>query len=221
MNSRLAHLESIGYFTVGDEMMTINQFIQNLQKVQSSDTVYNPYTDDVKANNLAIYLNYMLSVAPKQILVGEAPGYNGCRYSGVPFVDEYRLTSEGNVGCLPLQQEGYEILSLKPHKEQSAGIIWSEFAEDSFFPLLWNVFPFHPHEKGDENTNRTPTTNEVKAQRHFVNDILILFPTITEVYALGRTAEKSLKEMGIEAEYIRHPANGGATKCRERIREIS
>jgi len=37
------------------------------------------------------------------------------------------------------------------------------------------------------------------------------FP-LAKVVAVGRKAEKSLKTMDIRAEYVRHPANGGATK---------
>lgn len=155
--------------------MTIEQFVDKLSKVDSTHNMYNPYTDPIRANNLLIYLTYLQSHKPKHILIGEAPGHGGCRWTGIPFTDEYRLTEEGSNGCLPLLQDGYRIVSDKPHKEQSATFIWNVLSEKAYYPVLWNVFPFHPHNPGDDNSNRTPTPDEVDKNKYVLTDLLSLF----------------------------------------------
>ena len=154
-------------------------------------------------------------------MIGEAPGHRGCRWSGIPFTDEIRLIQAENIQNIPLQGDEYIVISEKPHREPSASILWSVFEEILYFPLLWNIFPFHPHPAGNFNKNRTPTQREIESYSYFVNDLLNLFPSIIKVYALGRKSEKKFDEMGIRAEYIRHPANGGANKCKMKIEEIS
>lgn len=201
--------------------MIAYQFIAELKSVPSTETVNNQYLNPTKVKNFEIYLNYMIQNRPKHILIGEAPGYRGCALSGIPFTDEYRLTPNGSVGCLPLTQSGYRILSQKPHREGSATVIWESFSEKAYFPMLWNIFPFHPHKQYNLNSNRTPTSEEVARYNYFVNDLLRLLPSIQEVFAVGRTSEKMLNEMGIRVTYIRHPANGGSKACRTKILSLT
>lgn len=206
--------------------MTIEQFIHNIISVESTDTFKNPYQSSVQSNNLFVYLAYMVEAKPEVLLVGEAPGYKGCALTGIPFTDEYRLTANGNVGCKPLLAPGYTIdpqNTESPHKEISAGVMWSAFIANSFFPMLWNIFPFHPHESGTPSSNRTPTQQEREKYAHIVSDLQTLLSSISRVYAVGKTAHHVLVSQGIcgANDYIRHPANGGATMCREQVDVIA
>lgn len=197
--------------------MTIEDFINKLASVPSSSKIYNPYTNNIKSSNLSIYLNYMAQNQPLHLLIGEAPGYLGCALSGIPFTDEYRLTNPDWKNCLPLQSSGYKVISQAPHREASSTIIWSVLKERNFYPLLWNVFPFHPHKENNRQSNRKPTQKEIECYSYFVEDLLSLFPSIENIYALGRTAEKALPN----TIYIRHPANGGATQCKNQLNDIA
>jgi len=204
--------------------MTVERFIENLKRVPDTETLKNPYSNPVKAKNLSIYLNYMVQAEPKHMLVGEAPGHLGCALTGVPFTDEYRLCTPGNAGCLPLQQPGYEIFTDPPTKEESSKIIWRALAAKAFFPLLWNIVPFHPHEKNNLCKNRTPNSQELKEYSYFVRDLQKVVPSVNQglIFAVGRKSEEILRrELGINAEYIRHPARGGASKCTSAIYAIA
>jgi hypothetical protein len=108
--------------------------------------------------------------------------------------------------------------------ENSATQIWSVLSELSFFPALWNILPFHPHEANDRKSNRTPTPREVREYSYFVEELLNLFPSINResgIFAIGRKAEERLKELGKNVSYIRHPSHGGAGECRKQIVKIS
>ena len=204
--------------------MTINQFIKNLSNVEDNERLTNQYKNPVIANNLAVYLSYMKKNPPKYLFVGEAAGHLGCALSGIPFTDEYRLTIAGKNGCPPLLSSDYAIISDEPHKENSATLIWSVFSELSFYPILWNIVPFHPHNENDQNSNRTPTPSEVRKYSRFVEDILNLFPAIDRengVFAVGKKPEARLIDMGENVSYIRHPSHGGNSKCREQITKIA
>ncbi len=48
---------------------------------------------------------------------------------------------------------------------------------------------------------------------------LDLFPC-DKVVALGRVAAVQLKDLGVSAYYVRHPASGGAKRFREQIGKI-
>lgn len=77
----------------------------------------------------------------KVLFLGEAPGYKGCRLSGVPFTSEKVLTSSKSnaiVGC----NFDYKIRDVKnPQSESSATIIWEAFENHDIYPLMWNAFP--------------------------------------------------------------------------------
>ena len=204
--------------------MTIERFIGNLKSVADTDIIENQYRNPIPADNLFVYLNYMTEISPETLFVGEAPGYLGCALTGVPFTDEYRLTAKGNIGCLPLLRAGYSIAKqnqANPHKEMSATVMWSSFVSNSFFPMLWNIFPFHPHELNNRNSNRTPTQKEIQAYIYVLNDLLTLLPTVKRIYAVGRKAEDMMNRLHMTIDYIRHPARGGATECKEAISIIA
>ena len=174
--------------------MNIDSFIKKLSEYKSSDTVNNMYYGDSKnaierRNRLKNYLSSIKN--PMYIFVGEAPGYKGCARTGVPFTSD----------------DG----------EMSARVMNEAFKKElpSITPLMWNAFPFHPHEKGDLNTNRKPTTKELIIGQEFLRDLLIIFPSVKYFFAVGRTSEKLLKETvdPRQVEYIRHPAHGGKKEC--------
>lgn len=102
-----------------------------------------------------------LDCDPMAILVGEAPGYQGCRYSGVAFTSE-RLLIEGAIPRIaPLSHR----LSrrARPFSEPSATIVWRTLYELGVAErtILWNAVQLHPHKPNEPWSNRTPTTDEL------------------------------------------------------------
>lgn len=152
-----------------------------------------------------------LDCDPMLILVGEAPGYQGCRYSGVAFTSE-RLLLEGAIPRIPQLTKRLSSRRL-PFSEPSATIVWRTLnnlgiAERT---ILWNALQLHPHREHSPWTNRTPTPRELALGASALSLLLAAFPA-AGVVAIGRKAEFLMQSRGIAPlATVRHPANGGAT----------
>jgi uracil-DNA glycosylase len=140
------------------------------------------------------------------VLVGEAPGWRGARQSGVAF------TSAASVG-------------LQGTREASATVVHDVLSEAKLQDraLLWNAFPLHPHEAGNQQSNRAPTPEELAAGYNALSIALLG----RRVVCIGRKAQKSVETiLGISvpdidqadadsrAIAVRHPSKGGATLFR-------
>lgn len=154
----------------------------------------------------------------KVVLIGEAPGYQGCRYSGIAFTSE-RLLLEGQIPGIELPERITD--RNRPWSEPSATIVWGALHELGIADkaVLFNAVPWHPMGKNGIHSNRTPTPDEKAAGLPYLSWFLGLYPDAF-VVALGNTAAENLDEVGVEYTKVRHPANGGATKFREGIREL-
>ncbi len=133
-------------------MNSVNDFINCLsQTILPKPNATNLYSGDdelsvVRCENLRIYLNRMQLLNPSVMIVGEAPGYNGCRLTGIPFTSEYILKNQVVPGIFE-PEYGYKFQTGTKHqKERSATIVWnalSELHKHCPMPLIWNIFPFH------------------------------------------------------------------------------
>lgn len=204
--------------------MTIEKFVEKLSmEMPESDLVENQYLNSICCKNLGIYLSKLFEINPTILLVGEAPGYRGCALTGVPFTAEYNMMEIDNL--VLGKRKGYAITDEKKtsyQKEGSATIIWDVLEQVKFMPLMWNIYPLHPHKAGNLKTNRTPTEIEMKKGIQYIDDLLDIFKTIEKIYALGRKSETHLRSHYTDREimYIRHPANGGGKMCRSGIKNI-
>ncbi|AMO23017.1 hypothetical protein GCM10027034_45530 [Ramlibacter solisilvae] len=146
------------------------------------------------------------------ILVGEAPGYQGCRYSGVAFTSE-RLLLEGAIPRIPAPAGRLSSRRL-PFSEPSATTVWRALKtlgiEDC--AILWNAVPLHPHHPGVPWSNRRPTLEELRLGTPALRILRAAWPRATFV-PVGRTAQAALQHARIAAaSCVRHPAHGGALK---------
>ena len=181
--------------------------------------LFNPWRDNCphdahgngpaeKRDRLALHLDS----EAKFILVGEAPGYAGCRYSGIAFTSE-RLLGTGIIPRLPVSSARLSTRRL-PFSEPSATIVWNALyrlgiAEQT---LLWNALQLHPHRLDNLWSNRTPTTAELQLGEPAMRLLVTAFPA-ARIVAVGKHSERLLQGMGIlTAGAVRHPANGGATE---------
>jgi uracil-DNA glycosylase family 4 len=143
----------------------------------------------LRRERLRVYLEQR--AAAPVILVGEAAGYRGARISGVPFTSERQLTGAGVA-------------------EASATIVHRVLGELGLEDdvLLWNVVPTHP---GTRDSNRRPTSGEVRAARPFLDELT----RGRRVVAVGRVAASVL-----DAPYVRHPSHGGALEFSAGLRRM-
>jgi uracil-DNA glycosylase len=165
----------------------VRRFVDALAEARIGET-YNQYADsELRCARLASYLGSRASA--RYLLVGEAAGYRGARRSGLPFTSERQVSGAGPA-------------------EATATIVHRTLAELGLEDevLLWNVVPTHPHRPGVPESNRRPTTTEVREAMRFCLELAAGRRTI----AVGRLAHSVLG-----GRYVRHPSHGGSTPFRE------
>ena len=153
------------------------------------------------------------------VLISEAPGYAGARFSGVSFTDERFLVGPD---ALPWAGEraGYRRASrdeLPLRREMSATIVWGAVGMRRDI-IFWPSFPWHPMGTRGPMSNRPPRRDELDHGREVLAFFLReLFPGRV-VGAVGRYGEAALRTLGYSNPlYLRHPAQGGATAFRAGI----
>ena len=186
---------------------------------RSSDTLFNPYRDfnpeldrpdaaDIRRSNLLHYLA-ACSQEPDVLLIAEAPGPHGCRFSGVPFTSEEQLLS----GALPFSG-GQSSLGHVPKSEYSSRIVWGLLAEHFSRVVIWSTVPLHPHKPNSPMSIRTPSVSEIREWSELITAFKRSFQP-RKVAAVGRVAERACGLHGIACTYIRHPSQGGANAFRD------
>ncbi len=199
-------------------------FEARLFPVPSGPALFNQYRDEdpefdlpdaarMRRENLKNYLKCYRE-SPKALLVGEAAGPWGCRFSGIPFTSESQLVE----GALPFRGKRTSRQG-PPNKERSGSVLWGSLlpAFPRFF--LWNAVPLHPHEKRRPLTIRTPGAREVRAFCPLLKELHdVLGPH--QVVAIGRKAQTALGLVGVPCVYVRHPAQAGARDFLEGMKKI-
>ena len=195
----------------------------------AGDRMFNPYRDtDVhdgpdapaaRRANLEAALAAVAEAAPgcrpDVLVVAEAPGPWGCRFSGVPFTNERQLLDpafpvDGRPTSARFAATG------EPVNEYSGSIYWGAMLPHWGRFWTWNAVPMHPHRAGEPLTIRTPGVREVRRWHGLLAaTVEVLEPAA--VVAVGRKAEGALQAVGAEPVYVRHPSQGGATLFRERM----
>jgi hypothetical protein len=166
-------------------------------------TLGRPNAPAIRRSNLRRYLETFAGAA--YVLVGEAAGYAGCRFSGIPFTGEVQLVGAGPLPWAASGGWGQSSVG-EPWRERSAQIVWSAL-DGRRDCVLWNAFPWHPFKDGPLS-NRRPRRGELCQGAEVLRCLLLLFPR-AEVYAIGRVSQRALEALGVEAVYIRHPSYGG------------
>ena len=198
----------------------------------TSDRLFNQYgacdplvdrknAAEIRRKNLSNYIN-SYTETPSILILCEAPGPWGCRFSGIPITSEELLIG----GRLPFcgSQSSLDrplVMTRKkpPYKEYSASIFWETLAR--FFPrfFVWNTVPLHPHKPEDILSIRTPASREILQFSGLLKK-LIHFLRPSMCIAVGKKAEYALNIIGRQSYYVRHPSQGGAHIFRESIARI-
>jgi len=220
----------------------IDDFLRLLRK-SPSGAVFNPGWEVNEQNDIArnaprirrkqlrAYLQRRFAKA-KLALIGEAVGYRGGHFSGIPMTSERILL--GRSDKVPMNSDDL-FSGIKPRRtskprkcpdgfsEPTATIVWGCLLKLGLRPeqfVLWNAFPWHSFDRRRGMlSNRAPTKTERSAGLPALNAFLKLFPC-KQVVALGKIAAAQLEELGVNAHYVRHPASGGAKLFRQQIAKI-
>lgn len=199
------------------KLLLANRLIETLPSGLTG--LFNPWRDncphDAAGNGPAEKLDRLalhLDCDAEFILIGEAPGYAGCRYSGIAFTSE-RLLGEGAIPRIPILSSRLTTRRL-PFSEPSATIVWKALyrlgiAERT---ILWNALQLHPYRPDHCWSNRTPTPAEISLGEPAMRVLIDAFPA-ARIIAVGKKSAGLLHAMGIlTAGSVRHPANGGASE---------
>jgi uracil-DNA glycosylase len=184
-----------------------NIYSESNRKIERADA------NQIRRANLYQYLA-SFSERPSTLIVGEAPGWRGCRFSGVPFTSEAQL----DTARLPFQGK---IASLRtpPYSEATATIFWKVMAPYHPHFLAWNCIPFHLHRPGEPLSNRRPSKSEIVRFLPLLSKLVALLQP-HRVIAAGRCAEMALIKIGVPALPLRHPSHGGAAAFERGIHNI-
>lgn len=191
----------------------------------------NSRTPEIRTNQLKHYLDVRRNKI-RYILVGEALGYQGGHFSGIPMTSERILLGyKKDEGIFP----SHVLLDIEPERtskpevmpkgfsEPTATIVWGTLLGIGVEPkdfVLWNVFPWHPFnpQKGILS-NRRPLKEELKYGYSVLKIFLEIFPGKKNV-ALGKIAADALNYLGMPYHKVRHPANAGARDFKAGIKRL-
>jgi len=220
----------------------IDDFLRLLKK-SPSGAVFNPWweVDErndvghnapvIRRNQLRAYLEERLGKS-KVAIIGEALGYRGGHFSGIPMTSERMLLGKKKDSGIHLEQVFSGIQprqTSKPEKyqdgfsEPTATIVWGTLLKLGLKPeqfVLWNAFPWHSFDScRGMLSNRMPNKSERAAGLSILKVFLDLFPC-NEIVALGNVAASQLVELNVKTDRVRHPASGGAKLFRQQIGRI-
>ncbi|GAB1420665.1 uracil-DNA glycosylase [Anaerolineales bacterium] len=204
--------------------MSIAQLLDEISKSPSTDVFFNPYAppfpdNAIRLHNLKRYLQQMLERQPNTLMLMEAPGYRGCRLTGIPVTSRKIMLESlpdlpifgSEQGFTDTHDPGFEAF----YNEQSATILWPAIRDvlrqkgANHLPLLWNSFPFHPHKSGQILSNRKPKVSEIQAFGLPLLEKILLLYQPKNLLAVGNVAHETFQRLGYNSHKLRHPAQGG------------
>lgn len=203
--------------------MSTHSFINELSKYQG-DGVFNPYRDQCadwdradapqrRRANLKHLLDATLDAQVDTIWVARDLGYRGGRRTGIPLTDEVHLT---NMEQLYSSSGLSKATKGDVMAERTAAIVWQALMTIDRPVMLWNVFPFHPHQKGNHMSNRCHTRKERRETLPLLWDLINLLNPVRLV-AIGRDAQEALVDAPVPVLPVRHPSYGGQREFLETL----
>src|SRR5437773_9756515 len=220
----------------------IDDFLR-LLKGSPSRAVFNPWWEadeqnDVGRNAPAIRRQHLRSYLQKRVgkanlaVIGEAVGYRGGHFSGIPMTSERLLLGRSKTVRLKSNDFFSDISPRRTSKlencpdgfsEPTATIVWGTLLQHGLKPdqfVLWNAFPWHSFDpRRGMLSNRMPNKSEQPAGLLVLKAFLELFQC-EQVVALGKIAAAQLEQLNVNALCIRHPASGGAKLFRQQIADV-
>ncbi|AMM22131.1 hypothetical protein AX769_00215 [Frondihabitans sp. PAMC 28766] len=207
----------------------LRHFFELLDAVPCADDAETLYSQarpggDLRRRNLRHYFDLIAAQSTERrplLLVGEAPGWRGATNTGVSFMSLRELTARPGLMTQDPTGDGFETPSAATAPwEASSRAVWAALAGwPGPLPLAWPIFPHHPFVAGQSLTNRTPRPSEVRDGAPVALELAHAFG-VDRIVAVGRKAQGALAANGVEAETVRHPAQGGAALFTRQVRAI-
>jgi len=205
-----------------------------------------PHSPAIRRKHLAVYFRERLGKA-RLAIVGEALGYRGGHFSGIPMTSERMLLGKKPdiVAALCERRNLLEraddggrrpplqiIAGIKPRRtskpsvcpdgfsEPTATIVWGALLKIGVLPdefVLWNAFPWHSF---DPHRGLLSNRMPNKSEQLSGRPVLKAFLELfasEQIVALGKIAAAQLEQLGVNARCVRHPASGGAKLFRQQI----
>ena len=206
--------------------MTPSRFVASLGEMRLPD-VFNPYADccevhdrrdaaRLRKKNLEVFLEAALTHKVDTIWVARDLGYRGGRRTGVPLTDEVHLDLVGQLfGGIELRRATRGPVVA----ERTAAVVWKVISCIGLPVVLWNVFPFHPHEPNDPFSNRCHTVAERQTTMPLLQSLLDMFKP-RRLVAIGRDAHLALRDFDLPVITVRHPSYGGQTEFTASLRDL-
>ena len=234
----------------------IEGFIESLKNHKNMKNVFNPWKDydasldadetsvEKRRSNLQKYLKAREKA--KYMLIAEAPGYQGCHFSGIPMTSERLILNDKNntyrLKGLERTSDKNKLIETNKHSdgrtiakkviekgfaEHTATIVWKQMVDVLHVSptdfVLWNAFPFHPW-SNSILSNRTPNKDEIDNTKYILRKFINLFDENIKIICIGNTSQNTLSKILTTASgkvtKARHPANGGADEFKNNIKDI-
>lgn len=209
-------------------MDAIDNLIEELAVLScNQQACFNPFADfcethdlpeaiSIRKSNLRKYLMAQHQLGAENLWVGEAPGYNGVRRSGIYLISEPQYTELGE----RLGGISFEKATRTPNKAtQSSKAVWKLIQTLPSVPLTYDAFPLHSFRNRPPFVNRSPSKKELRSTAHILEQLLAIYEP-QKIIAIGRKAEYALQYLGVKSTYVRHPSRGGGPAFEQGIKGI-
>ena len=195
--------------------MTPRSFVSALARMRLPN-VFNPWADRCAIHdradapqrrraNLISMLDAAIEARVETIWIARDLGYRGGRRTGVPLTDEVHLVDASRL----LGDISFAKATTGPAvAERTAAIVWRMLTRVNEPVMLWNVFPFHPHDANDPMSNRCHSRSEREMTWPLLEALIEMLEP-RQIIAIGRDAHLALEPLSLPIHQVRHPSYGG------------
>lgn len=207
--------------------MSLHPFVKAVAALQF-ENCFNPYVDRCethdrhdaplqRAKALSAILDRASNTEIDAIWIGRDLGYRGGRRTGLALTDDVHISRHS---------QRWGLIAERPTtgqavKERTAAVIWNMLDQIESHIFLWNVFPLHPHEPGNEFSNRQHNARERHAGEELLQALVRLLKP-ARIIAVGNDAAGAANRITDKLPVIcvRHPSYGGQTQFLQQIAEL-
>ena len=207
---------------------------------------FGPHSPAIRRKHLAVYFRERLGKA-RLAIVGEALGYRGGHFSGIPMTSERILLGkkpdivavlcEGRsllkraddggrrppqriLSCITPRRTSKPSVCPNGFSEPTATIVWGALLRLGLKPnefVLWNAFPWHSFDPHRGLLSNRMPNESEQLSGRPVLKAFLELFACEQIVALGKIAAAQLEQLGVNAHCVRHPASGGAKLFRQEI----